>query len=100
MKDSCFIEDIGKVTYQENTFIGKKRIFVDDIEIKKVKRYHYCSYINGKLINVTTYGNILKGCKLYIRDHVILVTNQPKWYEWCLGFLSFALSVYSIYIVY
>ena len=44
MKDSCYIDGIGKVTYQENILTGKKRIFVDENEIKKVKKYLYFFY--------------------------------------------------------
>ena len=97
MKDVCYIDGMGIVTYSENILTGKKRIFLDDIELDKVKKFNYSKLINGKLINATTYGNILVGCKVYIGDHIILVTRPPRWYEWLLGFLPALFSFILIF---
>lgn len=96
MKDAFYIEELGEVTYVENTFIGKKRILINGMPLVKSDKYIYTGFIDGKFIKATLYGNILRGCKLYVRDYEIKIIRSPYWYEWILGFLSFLLAIIMI----
>lgn len=80
---------IGEIIYDESIWTGRTEIYVDGAKLNRVRRneYHY----KGETIKVK--GNTLKGVKLLYKREVITIMPAPKWYEYILSFLIFAVYI-------
>ena len=84
-------ETFGPIVYDENVWTGKRRIFINGTEIKKIKKNLY-EYQNGEeKLNVSVKGNFISGIKLIIGAETIDVERAANWYEALCSGLIFAL---------
>ena len=84
-------ETFGPIVYDENVWTGKRRIFINGTEIKKIKKNLY-EYQNGEeKLNVSVKGNFISGIKLIIGAETIDVERPAKFYEIFCSCIIFAL---------
>lgn len=90
MKSKTFVDQIGTVTYDESLFLGRKKLYVDDVLCEKVgkKQYVYTDK-DGKTTNLSLKGNYISGVTVSDGINIYSIIDKPKWYE----YLFFAVIV-------
>ena len=83
-------EKYGTITYDENFWSGKKKIFFGDVELIKKAKKLYVWNDGENDVEVRLQGGYLSGVKIYIGNEEICVIPQPQWYEVACSIFIFA----------
>ena len=79
----------GEIVYSESFWTGKKEIFINGTQLKKINKNTF-SYENGETQEtVMLSGNFFKGTTIGIGGELITMCPHAKWYEIMLAILPF-----------
>ena len=91
MKSTVQNETWGEIVYSESFWTGKKEIFINGTQLKKINKNTF-SYENGETQEtVMLHGSFLKGTTVGIGGELISMTPPATWYEWMLSILPFTI---------
>lgn len=79
----------GKVVFYENAWTGKKRLYCQNKECRRVAKNTFQMGEKGTEWEKDTAwvrGNFLRGAKLHLKDEIVELTPALKWYEYILAF--------------
>ncbi len=88
-----FNTQYGQITYNENVWTGKKKIFIDGAECPKVGRNAYTFSKDNKTVFVSVKGNFLTGQKLMVDNQEFVIEGASKWYEITIAVLSAIIAI-------
>ena len=92
MKSVVQHEKYGNIIYEENFWTGKKTITIDGKQLTKVSRTKFMYLTaDGTFVHVKLKGNYMMGAKLDFNGEVVQIVEAPKWYEFVMYILTFAL---------
>ena len=72
----------GEIQYVENTFSGKKYIFINSVELAKKDKVTFLYRDSYGEKEVRIIGNLFKGVKLDIDGTEVEITPPTKWHEY------------------
>lgn len=81
-------ETLGEITYDENFWTGKKKLYINGDELRKMGRNIFQT-LDGK--TAVLKGSYFTGLKLLIDSESIAFGVACKWYEYVLSILPFIL---------
>ncbi len=88
MKKVLEIENIGRVTYEESIWTGKKNISIDDKPLEKTSKTTF-KMPDGRVIEAQ--GNFVIGATLKLENQTYEIFPSAKWYEYIMTFLPLIL---------
>lgn len=83
-------ETYGKIVYSESFWTGKKKLYINDVELKKVNRKAFEYNVGEETVSVVLKGNTLTGMAVTIKEEKIQVVPKPEWYVILLSVLMFS----------
>ena len=86
-------EKYGTIVYEESAWTGKKKLFINGTELKKIDRKHWAYETGGVEITVELKGSAMTGVALIIDGEKIQITPKPTWYVLALSILMFSFVV-------
>ncbi len=72
----------GQITYDENFWSGKRKIYLNSVELSKLNKLTYIFQNEEGVKEVKVKGSYLFGLKLDINGTVVQMTQPAKWYEY------------------
>lgn len=81
---------LGEIVYQENSWTGKKSLFVNGKELERVDKTTFVYEDGENKTNIKIEGNFLKGASLKYGNEKIQFSPSIKWYEIALSVLIVA----------
>ena len=101
MKREIYHEVLGKITYEESFFTGRKTIFVNGYFLEPVNKNTFRRFINNEyeIFNVT--GNYITGVTLLYGSKLVEIVPKTLWYEYIIYFLPLIINLIwgnSIYL--
>ncbi len=83
------IENLGQVKYTESFWTGKKTLFINGIEAKKLTSKSF-EYIDAdKKYYIELKGSFFFGLKMIFNNNTYVLENAFKWYEYLIALISF-----------
>ena len=90
MKNVINHEKYGEIVYNESVWTGKKRLFVNGVELNRRTKNSFILSIDGEDHMLVVAGNFVMGATLLIKGEKIQLVPKIKWYEIALGAIMFA----------
>lgn len=91
MKKTIMHPTYGEIVYEEGIWSGKRTFTINGIAMQKISKDTYVFMIGEESIQAVLQGSMLTGASLNIRGEKIWIISKPKWYDWLLSFLPFAI---------
>jgi len=85
MKKTIDHPTLGKITYEENVWTGKKYLSINDEQVEKVSKNEFV--INSEKAKIK--GSIFSGITLYLSNQMVQISQKPQIYEYILAILPF-----------
>ncbi len=94
MKSVLNHEKYGEITYEESFWTGKRKLFFNGQELKKVNKKNFQLDKNdGTVVNLSLFGNIMMGVKIHIDGKTIVLLAPPAWYDYIFLVFIFAFGI-------
>lgn len=94
MRELVNHEKFGVIEYTENFWTGRKKIYINGQELKKIKKGTYeWQKEDGTTEFCYLGGNFLKGATLMIKSDTIPLTEGMQWYEYLMAIILIALPM-------
>ena len=71
----------GVILYEENIWIGTKKLFVNGQALEKQSKNTFVLVKDKQPVYFTIKGSYLSGIKLIVDDRTFQIVSGPKWYE-------------------
>lgn len=83
----------GEITYEEGLWSGRKSVFVNGRELRKMDKKKFVFQEGENAILATLRGSALSGAALLVQGEEIWLYAKPAWYEWVLAVLPLVLNL-------
>lgn len=91
MKKVILHPTYGEIVYEEGFWSGKRAFTVNGAAMRKVSKDTYTFIVGEESVQATLKSNMLAGAFLDICGEKVWIISKPKWYDWLLSFLPFAI---------
>lgn len=91
MKKVIMHPTYGEIIYEEGIWSGKRTFTINGAAMQKISKDTYAFMFGEESVQAVLRGSMLAGASLNIRGEKIWIISKPKWYDWLLSFLPFAI---------